>query len=139
MRPALRRVLFWSALSLGAVAIGAPLGIGYAMYAQARPDTSLPPLLAPLPLSPKDGAVTSLSPTLKWGGDAQGGKFVVQIMGDPTKDARLESFETRANEFTREEPFVPGAPVYWRVRAVAADGEASPWSPIWSFTPLAGA
>lgn len=137
MRPALRKVLFWSGISLAAVVVGAPLGIGYSLYMAAEEPAAAPRLLDPLLVSPRDGAFTSLTPTLKWGGDPLGGHFEIEISGQPG-DTRAERHTTAENFFTREEPFAPGARVSWRARAVGADGAQSPWSATWTFTPLPG-
>lgn len=138
MQPAVRRILFWAALSAAAVAVGAPIGIGVALLNAPTEEPSLPPLLPPLLLAPEDGATTEESPRFAWGGDAQGGTFAIELAGDASFAERVERHDgLSGNAWTREQPFLPGAAVFWRMRTHAGDGAISEWSAPFSFAPFA--
>ncbi|MFX1286587.1 MAG: hypothetical protein ACFFB5_23320 [Promethearchaeota archaeon] len=97
---------------------------------------SYPPIVsnAPILLSPVDGVIlTDASPLLEWIEIGNAAYYVVQVDDELSFTwpwlVYINAF-TNSNELS----ILPNGSFYWRVHAVDAEGNVSPWSLSWSFT-----
>jgi hypothetical protein len=102
------------------------------LLAAAAP-TPAATLGAPTPLSPADAATVQALPAFAWNAVAGAARYEVQFAADagfnsPVLGRGDDQFFTRNTRATLKKT-VPNGTYFWRVRAVAADGSVSAWSP----------
>ena len=160
MRRVVRGLLKWTFLAALALAIGGALGSAYALTVkepvyEAAPlepasddpveervgrveDRTAPP--APTLVTPSDGAIVSLRPTLRWDAvvDASAVIYGVQVSTDPgfPEDGTTTVRNLAQPEWRPETPFTPLVKVYWRVYALDAGLNEGPMTEPRVFTPL---
>src|ERR687888_832303 len=86
----------------------------------------------PEPTAPADGAVSTFLPAFAWTPVSGADRYEFQIAADagmnsPVLGNGKDDFTTRNTRATLVKT-VPNGTYWWRVRAVTADGQVSPWS-----------
>jgi hypothetical protein len=89
-------------------------------------------LAAPVPLAPPAGATSEFVPAFAWKPVANADHYEFQVSADsgfnsPVLGQGQDQFTTRNTRATLVKT-VPNGTYWWRVRAVTADGQVSPWS-----------
>jgi hypothetical protein len=97
-------------------------------------------LAAPVPISPSASATTDGVPAFAWNAVANADQYEFQVAADggfnsPVLGRGQDDFLTRNTRATLKKT-VPNGTYWWRVRALTADGGASPWSQGRSFKKL---
>ena len=92
----------------------------------------------PVPVAPGDGASFAFLPAFGWSMVSGADRFEFEIAADPGFNApvlgsQYDHFFTKNTRATLTK-VVPNGTYWWHVRAVAADGSVSDWSPAQSFT-----
>lgn len=123
-------LVFWRVRANGAYGAGT--------WSRVRHFTTPNPPNTPGLVAPADAAtVTGLTPTLDWSDSSPGlAYYEVQIASTAnfTGITRGRQQRVSASAFTLETPLAANTLYYWRVRAVNAQGEFSPWSSVRTFS-----
>lgn len=88
----------------------------------------MPPVLT----SPSDGAIVAPDVTLDWMNVPGAIKYKLQVAKDPLFTRLIVSEAT--TELYKDLTDLPERNFYWRVKAIDAEGNRSPWSEVWMFT-----
>jgi large repetitive protein len=94
-------------------------------------------LAPPTPLTPGDGVTVDSVPAFGWQAVARADRYEWEISADPGFNSPVlgssyDHFFTKNTRATLKK-VIPNGTYWWHVRAVAADGSVSPWSPGHSF------
>ena len=89
-------------------------------------------IMPPVLTSPGDGAIVAPDVTLNWMIVTGAVKYKLQVAKDPLF-TRLIVSETTTDLY-KDLTDLPIRKFYWRVKAIDAEGNRSPWSTVWKFT-----